>query len=94
MSTSLAVLLTLHYPTALVAMVTFIIVVLITKYVSLSSILAAVSAIIASFIFFRLDIFSVFCTMIGVLCIVRHHSNIKRLLEGTENKLGQRRKEQ
>ena len=93
-STSLAVLLTLHYPTALVAMASFIIVVLITKYVSLSSILAAVSAIIASFIFFRLDIFSVFCTVIGVLCIVRHRSNIKRLLEGTENKLGQKRKEQ
>ena len=93
-STSLAVLLTLHYPTALVAMATFIIVVLITKYVSLSSILAAVSAIIASFIFFKLDVFSVFCTLIGILCIFRHRPNIKRLLNGNENKLGQKRKEQ
>ncbi len=93
-STSLAVLLTLHYPTALVAMATFIIVVIITKYVSLSSILAAVSAIIASFIFFKVDVFSIFCTLIGILCIFRHHSNIKRLLNGNENKLGQKRKEQ
>ena len=75
-------------------MATFIIVVLITKYVSLSSILAAVSAIIASFVFFKLDVFSVFCTLIGILCIFRHRSNIKRLLNGNENKLGQKRKEQ
>ena len=92
-STSLAVLLTLHYPTALVAMATFIIVVLITKYVSLSSILASVTAVIASFVFFKVDIFSVFCLIIGVLCIFRHRSNIKRLINGTENKLGQKRKE-
>ena len=92
-STSLAVLLTLHFPTALAAIVTFIIVVLLTKYVSLSSILAAVAAIIASFIFFKVDVFSVFCSIIGVLCIIRHHSNIKRLLNRTENKLGQKRKD-
>ncbi len=91
-STSLAVLLTLHYPTALIAMATFIIVVLISKYVSLSSILAAVAAIIAAFVFFRVNEFSVFCAIIGVLCIIRHHANIKRLLNGTENKLGQKRK--
>ena len=91
-STSLAVLLTLHYPTALVAVATFIIVVLISKYVSLSSIMAAGTAMIASFVFFKIDVFSVFCAIIGVLCIYRHRSNIKRLLNGTENKLGQKKK--
>jgi len=90
-STSLAVLLTLHYPTALVAMVTFLVVVLLSKYVSLSSILAAVSAIIAAFIFFKIDVFSVFCAIIGILCIYRHRSNIVRLIKGTENKLGQKK---
>ncbi len=92
-STSLAVLLTLHYPTALVAMATFIIVVLISKIVSLSSILASVAAMIFAFIVFRIDTFSVFCLIIGILCIFRHRSNIKRLIEGTENKLGQKRKD-
>lgn len=92
-STSLAVLLALHYPTALVAMATFIIVVLVTKYVSLSSILAAVAAMVWAFVFFRISEFSVFCAIIGILCIVRHHANIKRLINGTENKLGQKRKE-
>ena len=92
-STSLAVLLTLHYPTALVAVITFIITVLISKYVSLSSILASVTAMIAAFVFFKVDVFSVFCLIIGVLCIFRHRSNIKRLISGTENKLGQKRKD-
>lgn len=92
-STSLAVLLALHYPTALIAMATFIIVVLVTKYVSLSSILAAVAAMVWAFVFFRISEFSVFCAIIGILCIVRHHANIKRLINGTENKLGQKRKE-
>lgn len=92
-ATSLAVLLALHYPTALAALAVFIVVALLTKYVSLSSILAAAAAIIASFVFFKVNEFSVFCAIIGTLCIVRHRSNIKRLLNGTENKLGQKRKD-
>lgn len=92
-ATSLAVLLALHYPTALVALATFIVVVVITKYVSLSSILAAAAAMIAAFVFFKVNEFSVFCAIIGILCIVRHRSNIKRLINGTENKLGQKRKD-
>ena len=91
-ATSLAVLLALHFPTALAALITFIIVVTLTKYVSLSSILAAIAAIITSFIFFKIDVFSVFCLIIGSLCIYRHRSNIVRLLKGTENKLGEKKK--
>ena len=92
-ATSLAVLLALHWPTALIGLVTFIVVALITRYVSLSSILAAVAAVIAAFIFhIGVDEFSIFCAIIGVLCIVRHHSNIARLIKGTENKLGQKKK--
>ena len=93
-ATSLAVLLVLHYPTALIAMCTFLIVVISTKYVSLSSILAAVAAITGAFIFFKTDVFSIFCLIIGSLCIYRHRSNIKRLINGTENKLGQKKKGQ
>ena len=91
-ATSLAVLLVLHYPTALIALVTFLIVVITTKYVSLSSILAATAAMAGAFIFFKIDVFSIFCLIIGSLCIYRHRSNIKRLIDGTENKLGQKKK--
>ncbi len=90
-ATSLAVLLVLHYPTALIALVTFLIVVVTTKYVSLSSILAALAAMTGAFIFFKVDVFSIFCLILGALCIYRHRSNIIRLLSGTENKLGQKK---
>lgn len=93
-ATSLAVLLVLHYPTALVALITFIVVAALTKYVSLSSILGAVAAVIAAFIFFKIDVFSIFCAIIAALCIYRHRSNIARLIKGTENKLGQKKKGQ
>ncbi len=93
-ATSLAVLLVLNYPTALIGVAAFIIVVLVTKYVSLSSILAAVAAMISAFVFFRVNEFSIFCLIIGTLCIYRHRSNIKRLLNGTESKLGQKKKGQ
>ncbi len=90
-ATSFAVLLALQWQTALVAFCVFLIVVLITKYVSLSSICASIGAIAASFIFCGLDAFSIFCTVIGLLCIYRHRSNIKRLIQGNENKLGQKK---
>ena len=91
-ATSLAVLLVLHYPTALIGVAAFLVVVLFTKYVSLSSILAAVAAMISAFVFFKVSEFSIFCLIMGTLCIYRHRSNIKRLLNGTESKLGQKKK--
>ena len=92
-STSFAVLLILHWQIALIALATFIITVLLSRYVSLSSILASVAAGISAFILYSFNEFSVFCLIICILCIIRHHSNIKRLLNGTENKLGQKRKD-
>ncbi len=91
-ATSFAVLIALHWQTALIALLVFIIVVLLTKIVSISSILASVGAIISSYIFFSINEFSIFCTVIGLLCIYRHKANIKRLIAGTENKLGQKGK--
>lgn len=87
-ATSFAVLIALHYEVALIALLVFVITAFISRYVSLSSILASVAAIIASYALYGVEAFSVFCTVIGVLCIIRHHSNIARLIAGTENKLG------
>lgn len=91
-ATSLAALLALDWRVALIALAAFIVIALITRYVSLSSILAAVAAVTAAFIFHKVNEFSIFCAIIGTLCIVRHHSNIVRLIKGTENKLGQKKK--
>ena len=90
-ATSFAVLIALHLPTALIALGVFVVVVAISKYISLSSISASVGAIASSYIFFKIDAFSIFCTVIGLLCIYRHKSNIARLIAGNENKLGQKK---
>ena len=70
-----------------ICLITFIIVLTISKYVSLGSICAAIMLPIAIFVFdsnIQLVIFSV---IIAIVVVVRHISNIKRLLNGTENKI-------
>ena len=62
----------------------------ISRYVSLSSMVAAVAFVVGTFVFgepVELKIFSVF---IALIIIIRHRSNIQRLRVGTENKIGQK----
>lgn len=87
-STSFAVLLVLDWRVALCALCVFLITLLCFKYVSLSSVLAAASIPVSAFIFRGFDVFFFFTLITGVLCIARHHANIKRLMAGNENKLG------
>ena len=78
----------------LIAVVIFIAVVLLSRYVSLGSIIA-----VAAFPILALMIrqFSVPLSTVGLmsiapaLIIVRHHENIRRLLAGTENRFGAKR---
>ncbi len=90
-STSFAVLCVLHYEVALIALGVFILTVLISRYVSLSSILASFGAVIAAVVMYDFSVFFYFTLIIAVLCIIRHHANISRLLNGTENKLGKKK---
>ena len=90
-STSFAVLLVLHWEVALISLLVFIITVLVSRYVSLSSILASMAAIICSFLIYNATTFSFFCLIIGLLCVIRHKRNIIRLLSGKERRLGSRR---
>lgn len=75
-----------------IAFLCFIIIVWITKYVSLGSITAAVILSITELIinirnyFDKLE-FLIFVFIIAIFVIVRHKDNIKRLLAGNENKL-------
>ena len=59
-----------------------------TRYVSLASILLGISLPISAW-FIEKDPRSFgFCLLLGILIIVRHRDNIKRLLAGTENRAG------
>lgn len=67
------------------ALLVFIIAFALTRYVSLGSLLGAAAAIIASFFVNNIYI-TVFTLFAGILTILRHRTNIERLLKGTESK--------
>jgi len=86
-ATTLGVLLVLSPSSVLVGLAVFILVLWIFRYVSLGSILAAV-AVIPSVILFesgRFPIQLIVC-LAAVLIVVRHRSNIAKLLKGSENR--------
>lgn len=67
----------------------------ITRYVSLGSVLGAVVFAVLALIFKKNDMdFIVFSIMLALLAIFMHRTNIVRLLSGTENKLGSKKKAQ
>lgn len=78
---------------ALACILLTIIVIVLFRYISVGSMLLVI-------VFFRLSfIFSsgnpcviVWAFILMVMCILRHHANIGRLIKGTENKLGSKAK--
>jgi glycerol-3-phosphate acyltransferase PlsY len=64
-----------------------------TRYVSLGSILAAIAVPVASWTRGNPLALNIAVTVIGLFVIIRHRSNIHRLLNGTENKFAKKPKE-
>lgn len=92
-ATSLGVVLMLDWKVGLAVAVLAILIMAITRYVSLGSIMGGVIYIIAEVAIIvaggDFNAVKLVCVVvIGGLLIARHHANIKRLLNGTENKLG------
>ena len=92
-ATSCGVLFYLSPIGTIVALAVWIATVLIWKYVSLGSIFAAVGLVIYVFAVDRTRggdprPFMVFAVLMAAAVIIRHRSNIKRLLAGTENRIG------
>ncbi len=74
-----------------VALAAFILAVLLTRYVSIGSIAAAIALPAAVWCLPEHNLFlGMVTTALGVMAIYRHRSNIKRLMAGTESRLGQR----
>ena len=75
----------------LVALVVFILAILLTKYVSVGSIAAAIALPVTVCIMSPQNLFlCIVTTALGALAIYKHKSNIQRLLAGTENRLGKK----
>ena len=71
----------------MLCLIIFIVVVAISKYVSLGSIIAAVMLPVNLYIFNSEPVLIIFSSVIVTIVIIRHISNIKRIIAGTENKI-------
>jgi len=79
---------------ALAAISVFFLVILISRYVSLASILGSASFPLFAWLFVkggRPPFFIAVEITVASLIIVKHHQNIRRLLNGTESRLNQRK---
>jgi glycerol-3-phosphate acyltransferase PlsY len=88
-ATALGVFCILFPKAILVALAIFILVVAITRYVSLGSILGAIAFPIAAYFTQNPDWLSLLLASgVSLVIILKHHQNISRLLAGTENRFG------
>ncbi|MBD2327475.1 glycerol-3-phosphate 1-O-acyltransferase PlsY [Alkalinema sp. FACHB-956] len=89
-ATSLGVLLAMSPIVGLSAFGVFLISIALTKIVSISSIAAALGAMILMLVFQQPIAYCLLAIAGGIYVIWRHRSNIQRLLAGTEPKIGQK----
>lgn len=91
-ATTIGVLLAAVPVAGLTAIVTWLLVAITTRYSSLSALTAIFFAPIVTFIAYGL-VPAIFCGFITILVWIRHIENIKRLLNGSETKIGQKKKD-
>ena len=75
----------------LAALIVFVLAVLLTRYVSIGSISAAIALVSAVWILPPHNLLlGIVTTALGALAVYKHKSNIQRLMAGTENRLGRK----
>ena len=106
-ATAAGAFLPLSWAAIVTALIVWALVFLTTRYVSLASIIAAVVFALTAVIFYLLfpelslfpghktgAAFLIPIVLLSILTIVKHRSNIKRLLEGTENRFEKAKKDE
>ncbi len=89
-ATSIGALMMINLPTFVIAASIGLLLVFITRYVSLGSLCFLLSTPII-YLILNKDIsieYLIFTLLLGTLSVIRHKDNIKRLREGNENKIG------
>lgn len=87
-ATGFGIILFLSFKITLLALFIWLIIVYLTKYVSLGSIIAAFFVVVSMLVTKEPLPYIIFSLIGASIVIIRHGANIKRLLKGTENKLG------
>ncbi|HHW44220.1 glycerol-3-phosphate 1-O-acyltransferase PlsY [Desulfofundulus thermobenzoicus] len=87
-ATGLGVFLVLAPLAALFALGLWLVVVALFRYVSLGSMVAALSVPLWMFMLHQPAPYVAFGVLVALIAVYKHRSNIKRLLEGTEPKIG------
>jgi acyl phosphate:glycerol-3-phosphate acyltransferase len=89
-ATALGVLMAVAWPVALVAALIWLAVALYSRYSSLAALIAAIaSAAVAPFLAGRAT--ALLIAVIALLLILRHHTNIRRLIAGRESRISFRK---
>jgi glycerol-3-phosphate acyltransferase PlsY len=78
-------------PITLLAVTLFVAVVYFTRYVSMGSVVGALTLLVCVFIFQEPTAYRVFAVIASSLVIIRHRTNFQRVLNGTENRFGEKK---
>jgi glycerol-3-phosphate acyltransferase PlsY len=88
-ATALGVFCVLFPKAILLALAIFILIVAVTRFVSLGSILGAIAFPVAAYFLQQADWLSLLlASSVSLIVILKHHQNIARLLSGTESRFG------
>jgi len=85
--TAITVVFLMDFRIALILLCIFTIIVLISRYVSLGSLISAACLPVVSLIFRKPSYFILYAVAIAVMIIAMHRKNIGRLINGSESKL-------
>ncbi len=86
-ATLLGIVIAMSWKVSLVCMLCFVLIVWITRFISVGSMLTCILSPLFVFVIHGNEmVFIYFCIGIALMVVYTHRSNIKRLLSGTENK--------
>ena len=89
-ATTVGVYLALSLPSLLILVLVFVAIIMITKYVSLGSLVSVMTLPFTALIFGYDKFIIYFGILIFILIAFQHRENIKRLIQGKERKLGEK----
>lgn len=84
---TLGILLAISWPAFLITIAVWGLLALITRYVSIASVIALLTAPIAIGLLSEISSAVWLMAVLGILSVIQHHENFSRVLQGTEGKL-------